>query len=273
MPSGKSSKRKRRAASAAPPPPVRRPGQRAVRSASPRVLMIGGVVVAVIVIVIVVAVLAFGGGSSDSFKNEPLIGSIKTGLPQASYVDQLFKGIPQNGNVLGKTSAPVTMVEFIDLQCPYCQQFETEVVPDLLKNYVRQGKLKIELQPWAFIGPDSVRGQAAVLAAAKQSRGFNYAELLFANQVTENTGWLDDAMVAAAARSIPGLRVHVLLNERNSSAIKASQAKVDALAKSDNVTSTPALFVGKSGGQGKLVTLASPTDEQAVVAAIKAASN
>ena len=29
------------------------------------------------------------------------------------------------------------MVEYVDLQCPFCQQFETQVMPDIIKNYVR----------------------------------------------------------------------------------------------------------------------------------------
>ena len=37
----------------------------------------------------------------------------------------MFAGIPQHDTVLGDVSAPVTMVEYVDLQCPDCQQFET----------------------------------------------------------------------------------------------------------------------------------------------------
>ena len=40
----------------------------------------------------------------------------------------------------------MTMVEYVDLQCPYCQQYETQVLPDLVANYVRAGTLKIELR-------------------------------------------------------------------------------------------------------------------------------
>ena len=86
------------------------------------------------------------------------------------------------------------------------------------------------MEPWAFIGPDSIRGQAAELAAAQQNRAFNYAELLYDNQGAENTGWLNDNMVAAAAESIPGLQVHTLLDARSSAAVKAAQKQVDDLA-------------------------------------------
>ena len=49
-----------------------------------------------------------------------------------------------------------------------------------------------------------------MIAACKQNRGFNFAQLLYFNQGPENGGWLDDAMVAAAATSIPGVNVAAL---------------------------------------------------------------
>src|SRR5262249_1918173 len=154
---------------------------------------------------------------------------------------------------LGKTTAPATLTEFIDLQCPYCAAFETQTMPNIVKNYVRSGKLKVVMRPWSFIGPDSLRGQAAVLAAAKQNKAFNYAALLYANQGTENTGWLDDAMVTSAASSIPGLRVPQLLSDRNSSAVKGAVGNVDSLASENGVNSTPTIFVGPTGTSGKRV--------------------
>jgi protein-disulfide isomerase len=201
----------------------------------------------------------------------PAVGSLANGLPGASDVEALFKGIPQQGTTLGRDSAPVTMVEYVDLQCPYCEQFETQVLPDLVAKYVRAGTLKIELRPWAFIGPDSARGQAAVLAAAQQNKAFDYAELLYDNQGTENTGWLDDNMVTAAATSIPGLRVAELLTARNSAAVKSAAQNVAKLAAADSVNSTPTIFVGKTGTHGMQLTLKSPTDEATVVAAVNAA--
>jgi protein-disulfide isomerase len=265
MPSGKASKRRR--AAVTPPPPVRVKGASRGRQASPRVLIGAGVAAAVVAIGIVLAVV-LGGGSSYSLKNVPLTGSLALGLPEAGDVNTLFKGIPQSGTTLGKSSAPVTMTEFIDAQCPYCQEFETLVLPDIVKRFVRTGKLRIQMEPWAFIGPDSVRGQAAELAAAQQNRAFNYAELLYDNQGTENTGWLNDDMVVKAAESIPGLQVHTLFDAKGSSAVKSAQKQVDDLATSYNVDSTPTLYVGKTGTKGRLVNMSSPTDERALTAAI-----
>jgi protein-disulfide isomerase len=267
MPSGKASRQRRQTVA---PPPVRSKGAPRQRQASPRVL-IGAAVVAVVAAIGIGVAVAMSGGSSPSLANVPTVGSLSDALPGAAAVNTMFKGIPQTGTTLGSPSAPVTMEEFIDPQCPYCQEFETLVLPSLVKTYVRSGRVKIEMQPWAFIGPDSVTGQAAELAAAQQNKVFDFAEVLYDNQREENTGWLTTAMVAKVAGSVPGLRVHELLEARNSSAVKAAQQKIDALANVRKVTGTPTLFVGKSGTQGAEVQMASATDAASVVAAIKAA--
>jgi protein-disulfide isomerase len=232
------------------------------------VLVGAGVVLAVIAIAVVLGVVLTRGSSNSTPTNVPAVGSLANGLPGAAEVHSTFKGIPQSNVTLGKSAAPVTLTEFIDLQCPYCAEFETQSLPTIVRNYVRSGKLKVVMHPWAFIGPDSRLGQAAVLAAAKQNKAFDYAALLYANQGTENTGWLDNSMVTATASSIPGLRVPQLLDDRSSSAVKAAAGNVDSLATERGVNSTPTLFVGKTGTPGKQVTLSSPTDTKALEQAI-----
>jgi protein-disulfide isomerase len=269
MPSGKRSRQKRTTA----PPPVRSKGaprSRAgsARNASPRVIGIAAVVVVAVIVAVVLAVVLGGGKSNSIPKGLPAVGSVQAGLPGSAAVVSEFKGIPQTGTTLGKPSAPVTMVEFIDLQCPYCDEFETETFPGLVSKYVRSGQVKVVMEPWAFIGPDSITGQAAVLAAGQQNKAFDYAAILYDNQGTENTGWLDSAMVANAAASVPGLKVQQLLSQRSSSSVKSAAKQVDTDATKDSVSGTPTLFVGKSGTLGKQVTLSSPTDRAAIVAAI-----
>jgi protein-disulfide isomerase len=237
MTSGKQARRQRQAQVARPP--VR---STEGRRASPAVLLtalLGFLGIAVAVLLIVV----FSGGNSGSSS------ASGTTLPDANVIAQQFDGIPQQGNVLGKPNAPVTMIEYIDLQCPVCREFETQVMPTILQRYVRTGKVKVEARPIAFIGPDSERGRNAMLAAAKQNRAFNFAQLLYFNQGSENTGWLDDSMVASAATSIPGVDVKALQDATSSGAV-ADQAKtIGGQAQADAVSGTPTVVVGKTGGK------------------------
>jgi len=119
---------------------------------SPKVL-----VAASLILVFVAAILALGAISHGKARKLAGVTAVRT----------LLDGIPQQGNVLGRRTAPVTLVEYVDLQCPYCREFETTVLPAIVREYVQTGKLRIQMEPWAFIGPDSVRGQAAELAAAQ----------------------------------------------------------------------------------------------------------
>jgi protein-disulfide isomerase len=258
MPSGKQSRRRRQAAA---PPPVRTRG--APRQASPRVLLVAGAVLVAVVIAVVLGVVLTRGGSSSSAGTTKLDG--------AADVTRLLKGIPQHGNVLGKPSAPVTLVEYVDLQCPFCQQFETSAMPGIVRRYVRTGKLKVVARPIAFIGPDSQRGRDAALAAGRQNKLFDFAQLLYLNQGAENTGWLSDDVVKAAAASIPGLAVQKLLDERGSSAVSDEAHALDAEASADGVHATPTILVGRSGTKPKLVQLASPSDAKSVERAVDAA--
>ena len=256
---------------AAVPPPVQSKGgpRRAARQANPRVLAIVGAVVVLAAIGIGLALAL--GGSKAANNNYPAIGTLKNALPGATDVNTLFKGIPQNGLTLGNPKAPVTMVEYIDLQCPFCQQFETQVMPNIITNYVRTGKVKVEARIVDFIGSDSSRGRNAMIAAATQNRAFNFSEILYYNQGTENTGWLNDAMVGQAVSSIPGVRVHNILNLVSSGSVSNQAKAFDAQMTADKVSGTPTLFAGKSGTKGKQIPLSSPTDSKSVVTALDTA--
>jgi protein-disulfide isomerase len=259
MPSQKQSKRRRQAAKAPPPPKPKT----ARRRASPRVLLAAGVV-----LVLVIAAVALGVVLTSSSGSSSATGAT---LPGASDVQTLLRGIPQHGNVLGKPSAPVTMVEYVDLQCPFCQEFETQAMPTLISRYVRPGKLKVELRPVAIRGDDSFRGQSATLAAGMENKMFNFAQLLYVNQGIENTGWLDDNMVKSAASSIAGLDVGLFLKQVSSSTVAEQVKTVDAQASADGLDRTPTILVGKTGTKLRAVTLTSASDLGAVAAAVDAA--
>lgn len=237
MTSGKTARRQRQQAVARPP--VRSTGG---RKANPWVL--GGALAAIAaIVVIVVVVLSVTGGKSSSNS------ATGTALPDAATIQKQFAGIPQQGNVLGKATAPATLVEYIDLQCPVCRDFETTVMPTLIDRYVRTGKLKVIARPVTVIGPDSERGRRAMIAAFAQNRGFNFAQLLYFNQGPENGGWLDDSMVANAAASIPGVDVKQLQAAAKSKAVADQTTQFDRQAQADQLSGTPTILVGKTGGR------------------------
>ena len=235
------------------------------RQASPRTLLVGGIVVLLVVLGIGLAFAFTGGKSSGLPKNAQAVGNLQDALPGAGQVNTMLKGIPQSGGTLGWPSAAVTMTEFIDLQCPICQQFETQVFPDIVKKYVRTKEIKVVVEPWAFIGNDSFRGQAVMLAAEKQNKAFNFAEVLYANQGTENTGWLTDDMLYNIAVSVPGMKIAPLFAERNSASVKKEAATIAAAAQANKVTGTPTIFVSRPGQKLEQVPMTSGLDEPTLV--------
>jgi protein-disulfide isomerase len=274
MPSGKKARQQRREAAVAAtrtPPPVRSKGvggARGARQASPRTLAIGGGIVLVVVIAIVLAIVlgssSGGSGSGGSvLKGLPATGSATWAgaLDGAPDANNLFKGIPQKGLVLGSPSAPVEMEMFIDVQCPICQNFEVNYLPEIVQKYIRKGGVQLHLQPWAFIGgagSQSFSGRLGLIAASFQNKGFQYAKVLYDNQGTENTGWLTDQMMANIGASVNGLKLRQWWSDTNSSGPKQIASRVDQLASKDKVGGTPTIFVGKTGG--RLLNVQSPQE-------------
>jgi protein-disulfide isomerase len=190
-----------------------------------------------------VIVLSFVGARSEAQPD--------TAAPARSFL----AGIPQHGLVLGSPRAPVTLVEFADLQCPYCGQFARDAFPTIVRDYMRTGKVRVVFEGLEFLGVDSGTALRAVVAASRQGHGWDVLEGLFQRQGGENTGWFTDELVREVAGGIEGLDVARL--ERDTagadSAIRASQQ----LATTVGVDSTPTFFVGRSGKSLRRVELAS----------------
>ncbi|HZT93940.1 MAG TPA: thioredoxin domain-containing protein [Gaiellaceae bacterium] len=276
MPSGKRARQQRQAAATAvrTPPPVRSKGAGGVRArqASPRALAIAGgiVVIAAIAVVLAVVMSSNGsGGGSGIVKNSDIAGLPSTGsanssvaLPGAAEANSLFKGIPQHGLTVGKPNAPVTMVIFIDVQCPFCKDYETTKLPTIVQKYVRTGKVQLQMKPWAFLGgagSQSFSGRLGLIAASFQNKAFEYAKVLYDNQAQEESGWLNGKMMAAIAASVTGLDLSRWQADTNSSAPKSIASQVDKLATTDKVAGTPTVLVGHRGG--KLTSVAPPAQE------------
>ncbi len=199
------------------------------------VAVVGAVVAGVLIGVSVL-------GSSSSKRSTTSIGG-------ASEVSRLLSGVPQHGIVLGSSSAPVTLVEYADLQCPYCAEFATSTLPQLIASYVRTGKARIEFRGVAILGPESETALRSVVSAARQDRLWNMVELLYLNQGAENSGWVNDDLLRATGAKVSGLDVSKMLADRSSSSTDAA-IKVAAQQATNLMGSriqTPTFEVGRSG--------------------------
>lgn len=188
----------------------------------------------------------------------------KTPRPTAIYGDDtaaMLAGIPQSGTALGRPDAPVTLVEFADLQCPYCRTYTTEALPTLVDQYVRTGKAKFVFSGMHFIGPDSEKALRAVYAAGLQSRLWQYLHLLYGRQGAENAGWVTDDLLRSTGASIPGFDTEKMLADMNSPAVTNALAAVDQQAQNASVNQTPMFFAGKMGATLQYVNVTALTPD------------
>jgi protein-disulfide isomerase len=234
---------------------------------------VGLVAVAVAAALIVVSLT---GGSSDdksaATTTEPTVPAMPAGgwttaptapskAPGAAATIALFKGIPQELNVLGKPSAPVTMVEFADLQCPFCREYALNALPALVKQYVRTGKAKFVFSGMHFIGPDSEKALRAVFAAGLQGRLWQFLDLLYENQGAENSGWVTDDLLRSIGNSLPGFDTDKMLADMSSPEVTNAVAAADQQAQRASVDSTPTFFAGKTGATLENVNVTSLTPD------------
>jgi protein-disulfide isomerase len=211
-----------------------------------RLLRLGGVLlVAAVAVVVAIAVSSGGGGSTTGSQTGSQTGSSTAGAVAAAPTARLLARIPQNGPVLGRPSAPVRVVEFADLQCPFCREAALGEVPQIVQRDVRPGRVRIEFQTLAFIGPDSEKAGRFVEAAGLQDRLWHAAELLYAQQGPENSGWVTDELLRRVAAAIPGLDAGRVLSDMGSAAVTARLRAADALARRHGVQSTPTFLVGR----------------------------
>lgn len=105
-------------------------------------------------------------------------------IPQPPTREEIERG----GAVLGNPEAPVTIVEFSDFQCPYCEKFFQTTEKSLIEKYVKTGKVKFVYRHYAFLGPESLRAAEASECAKEQDKFWEYHNYLFEHQGEENSG-------------------------------------------------------------------------------------
>ena len=212
---------------------------RAERARRRRLRALAGIVLTAAAVV-AVAVAISSGGSANAASGGRLVG--------AAFSSNLFAGIPQHGTVLGRSNAPVKMVEFADLQCPYCDAYSVQTLPTLVNEYVRPGKLQLQFENLSFIGPGSVAAGRVAAAAARQDKLWNFVDLLYLNQGRENTGYVTPAYLRRLLRAIPQLNVAAAISGSQTPSADAALSQANEVASQDGINATPSFLIGKTGG-------------------------
>jgi protein-disulfide isomerase len=202
------------------------------------------------------AVAVLVGASLVSGKSSSAPTSLTT-VAMGSQTAALLAGIPQHGDTLGSPRAPLTLVEYADMQCPYCGEFARGTLPTLIRSYVRTGKVKLVFRGLEFVGADSDVALRAVYAAGRQDKLWSYGGLMFENQGTENTGWVTEDLVKSLAVAVPGLDTAKLLSDRSSAGVSDAIAASGQHGQMDGVAHTPWFELGKTGQGTQALSLSS----------------
>jgi protein-disulfide isomerase len=214
-----------------------------------RLVQLGAAIAAAVVLVVVAIAISGGGddGSGGSSGSSASGGDV-AGLNETTA---MLQGIPQNGTTLGKPDAPVTIYEFADLQCPFCKEFATTALPQLVRDYVATGKAKLVYQDMAFIPNGSEDAAAAADAAGQQDKLWYFTNLFYWNQGQEQTGYVTDAFIDKLYNAIPGLDAAKANEARKKPPATKAFEEPRKLADQYGVSSTPSFVAGPTGGELK----------------------
>ena len=210
--------------------------------------MIGGAALLAAVMVAASVLGSRGGADAPAKVSGAPAAEAPATVAATAETEALLRGIPQDGIALGSPDAPVTLVEYADLQCPSCAIWARDAFPAIVDEYVRPGHGRVVFRGLAFIGPESDTALRTALAAGSQGRLWHVVHLLYGNQGGENAGWVTDELLNELGRSVGGLDPAEMLAERGSASVERELAAAQRAAEADGIQGTPSFQAGPTGG-------------------------
>ena len=207
--------------------------------------------------VVVAGVAAIASSSGGKAASPP------APAPQAS---SLFAGIEEHDGVLGDPKAPLTVTEYVDLQCPVCAAASRDTLPALLRDYVRTGKVKLDARTLHFIGPDSERAARVAAGAERQGRLWPFLEAFYAAQGEENSGYVTDDFLRSVADAA-GVDAGAALKAADTPAAQQRLNRANADAQALGIDATPTFTVARGDGAAHVLA-GGAHDPQALAAAL-----
>ena len=212
----------------------------------PPSLAIGAVIASIVIVTVMFGVNGIFDESELAIKPTPEMDSIgPTEITMETFVEN---GSP----VLGNPNASITLVEFGDYQCHYCNVFFQSIEKEIIKNYVETGKVKIIFKDYNIIGSDSINASHGAHCANEQELFWEYHDILYSKWTGENNIWASPTNLTMFAESIDADmdKWTECMNAKKYSKI-IMDSNNDA--KSLELTGTPAFFViNSNGGVSKL---------------------
>jgi protein-disulfide isomerase len=194
---------------------------------------------------LVVAFVAFAGSPSST---PPGATVANLATPAASYP-------AENADLsLGNSTAPVTLQEWADFQCPACKAYTQSVEPQVVQAYVATGKVRIIFHNFAFIGPDSTTAATAAVCAGEQRKFWPYHGYLYSNQGPEN-GWVSAALLDRIAGAV-GLDMDAFHTCQSQGSARARVVAEASQAQQTGINRTPTLQVGNQPPIARVPTFA-----------------
>jgi protein-disulfide isomerase len=153
--------------------------------------------------------------------------------------------IAPDSAVQGSKDAPLTLVEFSDYQCVFCQRFHTDALPQLKKNYIDTGKVRFYSRdlPLNFHA-NAFKAAVAARCAGEQGKFWDLRDLMVANA----NNLSDDSIVKFAQ----GVKVDLapfracLASKKYDESIRGDTAEAARI----GVQGTPSFVLGKSTPEG-----------------------
>jgi protein-disulfide isomerase len=205
-------------------------------------LAIGAIIAS---ITITLVIFGFNNSSNEmGLSMEPTPKMDQIGPEKITMDTFLLNGSP----ILGDPDAPITLVEFGDYQCHYCNVFFQSIEKDILKNYVDTGKVKIIFKDYNIIGEDSVKASQGAHCANDQGLFWEYHDILYSNWTGENNGWASSENLAIFAQQI-GLNMNKWSECMNKGSHSQIILKSNDDARTLELTGTPAFFIINSDGK------------------------
>ncbi|MDE1831382.1 MAG: DsbA family protein [Thaumarchaeota archaeon] len=152
--------------------------------------------------------------------------------------------IPSFAQYRGSNSAQLNIVEFGDYQCPFCEKFFQQNEPQILQDYINNGKAKFYFLDFQFLGPDSLTLGEGAWCANEQGKYYDYHDYIYSHQGQENSGWATPDKVKTLAVDISGLDATKFNSCLDSKKYESRVQQLTQYGQSLGVSGTPTIFIG-----------------------------